>query len=146
MKFQRFSVRKPCLRWRRPFWERQNQKVFCLPSSQQAIKLRRVNPAKIHLDLLFETRFKKYIFRLNLFSWEAEFILTISFQNTREKVIEIADANLMFYISCYRMSIKMAEYRTDVLFIKLFIRFFGKNCENKENIVFLHQHTYPASH
>ena len=52
------------------------------------------------------------------------------------------------------MSIKMAEYRTDVLFIKLFIklfirlfiRFFGKNCENKENIVFLHQHTYPASH
>ena len=40
------------------------------------------------------------------------------------------------------MSIKMAEYRTDVLFI----RFFGKNCENKENIVFLHQHTYPASH
>lgn len=30
----------------------------------------------------------------------------------------------------------MAEYRTDVLFIKLFIRFFGKNCENKENIVF----------
>ncbi len=44
------------------------------------------------------------------------------------------------------MSIKMAEYRTDVLFIKLFIRLFGKNCENKENIVFLHQHTYPASH
>ena len=44
------------------------------------------------------------------------------------------------------MSFKMAEYRTDVLFIKLFIRFFGKNCENKENIVFLHQHTYPASH
>jgi len=32
----------------------------------------------------------------------------------------------MFYISCYRMSIKMAEYRTDVLFIKYLSDFLEK--------------------